>query len=272
MGKLIYSLNVSLDGFVETPDHSLDWAIVDEELHAWFNDQTRTLDASLYGRRMYELMAGYWPTAGDDPSATDAEREFARIWKPMPKIVFSTSLEHVEHNSRLVSGDVAKCSGPASRVRRRPGRRRTEPRRPVRASRARGRVPARRPSGRARGGHAVLARAGRAAATAPRRDAHIRLGCRAEVIRAVLTLDWTDDYRIEAITLPVATSTAPRRSTSRPAGTSTSTPSRRPGCGSSSSPRPDRSARSPSGPACSSRSQGHTCHLPRGQRHRGGAP
>jgi dihydrofolate reductase len=106
MGKLIYCLNVSLDGFVETPDHSLDWAIVDDEVHSWFNDQTRALEASLYGRRMYELMAGYWPSAENDPTANDVMLEFARIWKPMPKIVFSTSLEHVEHNSRLVNGDV----------------------------------------------------------------------------------------------------------------------------------------------------------------------
>lgn len=107
MGKLIYSLNVSLDGFVETTDKSLAWANVDEELHSWFNDQTRSVDASLYGRRMYELMAGYWPTAEDNPAAADVEREFSRIWKPMPKIVFSTSLEHVDHNARLVHGDVA---------------------------------------------------------------------------------------------------------------------------------------------------------------------
>ena len=106
MGKLIYSLNVSLDGFAETPDHSLDWAIVDEEVHTWFNDQARTLDASLYGRRMWEVMAGYWPTGEDDRSATDAMREFSRIWKQTPKIVFSTSLERVEHNARLVQGDV----------------------------------------------------------------------------------------------------------------------------------------------------------------------
>ena len=108
MGKLIYLLNVSLDGFVETPTHSLEWATVDEELHSWFNDQTRTLDATLYGRRMYELMAGHWPTAEADPSATDVERDFARIWNPMPKIVFSSSLERVEHNGRLVRGDVAR--------------------------------------------------------------------------------------------------------------------------------------------------------------------
>ncbi len=106
MGKLIYLMNVSLDGFVETPDHSLDWTTVDEELHTWFNDQTRPLDAELYGRRLYEVMAAYWPTGEDNPSSTDTEREFARIWNRMPKIVFSTSLEHVEHNARLVQGDV----------------------------------------------------------------------------------------------------------------------------------------------------------------------
>jgi len=106
MGKLIYSLNVSLDGWGETTEHGLDWTTVDDELHTWFNDQTRTLDATLYGRRMYEVMAGYWPTGEDDRSAT--VREFARIWKPMPKIVFSSSLEHVEHNSRLVRGDVGR--------------------------------------------------------------------------------------------------------------------------------------------------------------------
>jgi dihydrofolate reductase len=108
MGKLIYSLNVSLDGFVETPDHGLEWANVDEELHTWFNDQTRTPDATLYGRRMYQLMADYWPTAEADPSAPEVMREFARIWKPMPKIVFSSSIEHVEHNARLVHGEVGK--------------------------------------------------------------------------------------------------------------------------------------------------------------------
>ena len=107
MGKLIYNLNVSLDGFIETPNRSLEWTIVDDELHTWFNDQTRTLDATLYGRRIYEVMAAYWPTGEDDPNSTDVMREFARIWNPMPKIVFSTSLDHVDHNSRLVQGDVS---------------------------------------------------------------------------------------------------------------------------------------------------------------------
>lgn len=108
MGRLIYSLNVSLDGYVETPDHSLDWAVVDDELHTWFNDRAREVDASIYGRRMYELMADYWPNAESDPSATDAMLEFARIWRDTPKIVFSRTMESVAWNSRLVRGDVGE--------------------------------------------------------------------------------------------------------------------------------------------------------------------
>jgi dihydrofolate reductase len=106
MGKLIYLLNVSIDGFIETSDRGLDWTIVDDEIHQWFNDEMRSLDATLYGRRIYEVMAAYWPHGEEDPESTPVTREFARIWNPMPKIVFSTSLDRVEHNSRLVSGDV----------------------------------------------------------------------------------------------------------------------------------------------------------------------
>ncbi len=85
MGKLIYSMNVSLDGYVEAPDHALDWANVDEELHTWFNDRAREADAFLYGRRLYEVMAASWPTAESAPSATDAMLDFARIWNDHPR-------------------------------------------------------------------------------------------------------------------------------------------------------------------------------------------
>jgi dihydrofolate reductase len=102
MGRLIYSMSVSLDGFVETPDRSLDWVRVDEEFHGVFNDEARAMSAFLYGRRMYELMSAYWPTAESDPSATPVEVEFARIWTTTPKIVFSRTLDEVGWNSRLV--------------------------------------------------------------------------------------------------------------------------------------------------------------------------
>lgn len=102
MRKLIYSLSVSLDGFVETLDRKIDWVIVDEELHTFFNDQAREKGAFLHGRRMYELMAEYWPTADLVPTNTAIEIDFARIWKSTPKIVFSKTLDKVAWNSRLV--------------------------------------------------------------------------------------------------------------------------------------------------------------------------
>ena len=108
MGRLTYLLNVSADGYVETPDRSLDWASVDDELHSWFNEQMRGLDATLYGRRTYELMAGHWPYSEDDPEATETMREFGRIWRPLPKIVFSSTLDSVDWNSRLARGDPAE--------------------------------------------------------------------------------------------------------------------------------------------------------------------
>lgn len=108
MRKIIYSLSVSLDGFVEDAQKSLDWVHIDDEIHTFFNDQSRGLDAFLYGRTMYELMSAYWPTADSNPSAAAVEVEFSRIWKRVPKIVFSNTLDRVEWNSRLVRGDLAE--------------------------------------------------------------------------------------------------------------------------------------------------------------------
>jgi len=104
MGKVRYLMNVSLDGFIETVDHGLEWTLVDEELHGWFNEQEAEVEAFLYGRRLYELMAAYWPTAESDPNATSVEIEYARIWNSKPKIVFSSTLETVASNGRLVRG------------------------------------------------------------------------------------------------------------------------------------------------------------------------
>jgi dihydrofolate reductase len=105
MGKLIYTMNVSLDGYIEDSAGSLEWAKVDDELHRWFNDELRRQDVELYGRRLYETMAPYWPTVPSDPGATETELDFARVWLDTPKIVFSSTLESVDWNSRLVRGD-----------------------------------------------------------------------------------------------------------------------------------------------------------------------
>jgi dihydrofolate reductase len=108
MRKVIYSMGVSLDGFVEGPNRELDWSTPDEELHKFWNDQAREIGTFLYGRRLYELMAEYWPTADEDPSAPDYVVEFARIWRDKPKVVFSTTLQKVDWNSRLVRDNIAE--------------------------------------------------------------------------------------------------------------------------------------------------------------------
>src|SRR5512133_2859704 len=101
MRKLIYSMGVSLDGFIAGPSGEIDWSAPDEELHRFHNQQARDTGAHLYGRRLYEDMRP-WETADEDPSASEPVVEFARIWKETPKIVFSKTLEKVEGNARLV--------------------------------------------------------------------------------------------------------------------------------------------------------------------------
>src|ERR671918_26127 len=105
--KIIYSMGVSLDGFIAGPDGEIDWSAPDEELHRFHNQQTRELGAHLCGRRLYEVMT-YWETADQNPSLPEHELEFARIWKDTPKIVFSKTLEKVEGNARLVRDGVAE--------------------------------------------------------------------------------------------------------------------------------------------------------------------
>lgn len=118
MSTVVYSMQASLDGYVEGPDRELDWAVPDAELHTFINEQERGSGAYLYGRRLYELMATYWPTAADDPAAPAYVADFAGIWNATPKIVFSKTLERVEWNSRLVRGDAV---AEVARLKQEPG-------------------------------------------------------------------------------------------------------------------------------------------------------
>jgi dihydrofolate reductase len=102
MRKIVLMLSVSLDGFFEGPNRELDWQIVDEELHRHFNEVLGAMGAFLSGRVTYELMAGFWPTADADPSSTAPMAEFAEIWRDMPKIVYSKTLENSDWNSTVV--------------------------------------------------------------------------------------------------------------------------------------------------------------------------
>jgi dihydrofolate reductase len=94
MAKLIYTTIASLDGYVADKDGKFDWAMPDEEVHAFVNDLERPIGTHLYGRRLYEVMAG-WETMHTLPDQTPLALDFAAIWQAAEKIVYSRTLETV---------------------------------------------------------------------------------------------------------------------------------------------------------------------------------
>jgi dihydrofolate reductase len=105
MRTVIYSMSVSLDGFIAGPGGDISWTAPDQEQFEFHVQQTREIGVELMGRRLYEAML-VWETAETTMSGA-AELEFARIWKPIPKVVFSTTLDQVQGHARLASDDVA---------------------------------------------------------------------------------------------------------------------------------------------------------------------
>ncbi len=107
MRKLTYSMSASVDGYIVGPDGGFDWSVPDEEVFRAHIEEIRDVGVHLMGRRLYETML-YWETAEQDPSLDDAEREWTALWKPLPKVVFSSSLSSVQGNARLATGDLAE--------------------------------------------------------------------------------------------------------------------------------------------------------------------
>ncbi|MEU9228041.1 dihydrofolate reductase family protein [Streptomyces massasporeus] len=106
MRSVTYSMNVSLDGYIVGPDGNFDWTGPDEDVFRFWIDEIRQVDVHLLGRRLYETML-YWETADQD-SLDDAQLEWAALWNPLPKVVFSKTLTSVQGNARLVSGGLAE--------------------------------------------------------------------------------------------------------------------------------------------------------------------
>jgi dihydrofolate reductase len=98
-------MSVSLDGYIAGPDGGFDWTMPDEVFRFWI-DEIREVGVHLLGRRLYETML-YWETADQNASLDDAEIEWAALWNPLPKVVFSTTLSAVQGHARLASGDLA---------------------------------------------------------------------------------------------------------------------------------------------------------------------
>jgi dihydrofolate reductase len=107
MRRVTYAMGTSLDGYIVGPDGGFDWTEPDPEVFRFWIDETRLLGVHLMGRKLYETML-YWETADQDPTLDDAEREWTALWKPLPKVVFSTTLSAVQGTARLATGGLAE--------------------------------------------------------------------------------------------------------------------------------------------------------------------
>lgn len=107
MRKVTYSMGASADGYIVGPDGGFDWSVPDEEVFRAHIEEIRDVGVHLMGRRLYETML-YWEAAEQDPALDDAELEWAALWQPLPKVVFSSSLASVQGNARLAGGDLAE--------------------------------------------------------------------------------------------------------------------------------------------------------------------
>jgi dihydrofolate reductase len=96
-------MGVSLDGYIVGPDGTFDWSVPDEQVFRFVTDEIRGVDVHLMGRRLYETMLS-WETADQDRALDDSELQWAAVWKPLPKVVFSTTLSTVQGNARLATG------------------------------------------------------------------------------------------------------------------------------------------------------------------------
>ncbi|MDG4864902.1 dihydrofolate reductase family protein [Streptomyces sp. T-3] len=102
MGKVLYSMIVSLDGYIEDLDGSYEFATPDPEVHRMANQQAHEASAFLFGRRLYEEMEEPWTAAARRTDLPEEEAEFARIYLATPRFIFSDTLEGVPEGCQLV--------------------------------------------------------------------------------------------------------------------------------------------------------------------------
>lgn len=105
MRRLTFGMNLSLDGYIAAPGDDLGWSVPSDELFQWWSDRVGATDLALYGRKLWQTMSSHWLTAEQQAGATPAQIEFARRWRDMPKVVFSSTTSAVDWNTRLVTGD-----------------------------------------------------------------------------------------------------------------------------------------------------------------------
>jgi len=112
-------MHLSLDGFVAGPNGEMNWIKVDEEIFDHIGIRVAQCDTAMYGRVTYEMMQGYWPTAGDAPDASKHDKEHSAWYQQVNKVVLSTIMsgEGVA-NTEVISDNLAAR---INEVKQRPG-------------------------------------------------------------------------------------------------------------------------------------------------------
>ncbi|MFI5713366.1 dihydrofolate reductase family protein [Kribbella sp. NPDC051620] len=113
--RIVVSVQVSLDGRTAGPGGELDWFVVKDELHAHFVTEHSKAGMFLYGRRTYQGMAGYWPTADEDPGNDQWLVRYSKLWKSMPKAVFSKTMQSADWDTTVLR-DIESLAGPRERA------------------------------------------------------------------------------------------------------------------------------------------------------------
>ncbi|MEQ1555188.1 MAG: dihydrofolate reductase family protein [Gallionella sp.] len=108
MRKIVSFVHLSLDGFVASVDGGLDWVSITEELFDYVGQRIAATDTALYGRKTFQMMEAYWPTAADKPNPTAHEIEHSRWYKNTTKIVLSKPLQTENHsNIKIISSNLS---------------------------------------------------------------------------------------------------------------------------------------------------------------------
>ena len=109
MRRIISFMHISLDGFVAGPNGEMDWIKVDEEIFDHVGKRIGEGDTALYGRVTFQMMEGYWPTAGDQPDASKHDIEHSKWYQRVHKVVLSKTLEESAYkNTTIIGNNISK--------------------------------------------------------------------------------------------------------------------------------------------------------------------
>ncbi|NBA87703.1 dihydrofolate reductase [Emticicia sp. CRIBPO] len=108
MRKIISFMHISLDGFVAGPNGEMNWIKVNQEIFDYVGKRISQGDTALYGRKTYQMMESYWPTAADQPNASKHDIEHSKWYSEVHKVVLSKSLDQASlTNTTVISDNLA---------------------------------------------------------------------------------------------------------------------------------------------------------------------